>query len=404
MIRFLTLLDKLRTNYWFLPAVMALLSMTMALMLVDVDRSVRLEVVRELGWVYTGGPEGARAVLSAIAGSVISVAGTTFSITIAVLSLASGQFGPRLLRSFMSDRGNQVVLGAFTSTFLYCLLVLRTVRGTDEITYVPHLSVTFGVFLAIVNVGVLIYFINHVAESIQVSKVIERVGDEVDSAIERLFPIAIGESRGAFHLPHSPSRLIRSEESGYIVAIDGDALLTLASRSDTVVKVLARPGDHVVVGVPLVEVWPKKEENGKTFLGTFELGRDRNSFQDAEYALMQVAEIGVRALSSGINDPFTAMACVDRIGNSMCILASRPLPPRDRYDEQGNLRVIAEPYSYPRLVAAAFGHLRQASESQPVVRERIRSTIDLVLSRTDDERFAHALRLEKSRASWTPRQ
>src|SRR5688572_28297158 len=141
--------DRLRSSYWFIPPVIAIAAIFLPLTGIETDRRFRYDVLREQGWVYTGGAEGARAVLSTIAGSIITVAGTTFSIIIAALSLASAQFGPRLLRNFMRDTGNQVVLGTFTSTFLYCLLVLRTVRGLDENTYVPHVSVTVAVLLAV---------------------------------------------------------------------------------------------------------------------------------------------------------------------------------------------------------------------------------------------------------------
>ncbi|RYG42230.1 DUF2254 domain-containing protein, partial [bacterium] len=384
MIRFLTFWEKLRTNYWFVPGLMSICAIVLSFVLVGLDRTVRDDMVRELGWVYSGGPEGARGVLSTIAGSVIGVAGTTFSITIAVLSLATGQFGPRLLRGFMRDRGNQVVLGTFTSTFLYCLLVLRTVRGTDETTYVPHLSVTFAVLLAILNMAVLIYFVNHVAESIQVSRIIEKVGEEVDASIDRLFPEEIGTTEGRTALPEGSSATIRAEESGYVVSVDDDSLLRTAEKHDLVLKLIARPGDHIIRGMPLLSVWPEVGESGDALQGAYALSRTRTSFQDAEFALMELAEIGVRALSPGTNDPFTAIACLDRLAVSMCALAERQRPSAFRHGKQGNLRIVAEPYPYGRLVEAAFGHLRHAAKGQPAVTERLRISLDLVASRASD--------------------
>ena len=129
--RLSSLWDHLQTSFWFLPASMATLATASSFVLVQFDAWLGVEVVRDFGWLYTFGPEGARAVLSTIASSMITVAGLTFSITMLTLQLASSQFGPRLLRNFMSDRGNQLVLGTFIATFVYCLLVLRTVRGTE---------------------------------------------------------------------------------------------------------------------------------------------------------------------------------------------------------------------------------------------------------------------------------
>ncbi len=148
--------------------------------------------VDKLGWIYTRGPDGARAVLSTIAGSMITVAGVVFSVTIVALSLASNQFGPRLLRNFMRDRGNQIVLGTFVATYLYCLLVMRTVQGMDGSQFVPHLSVTVAILMAVASLGVLIYFIHHVAVSIQAPELIANVAHELHEAIDRLFPEELG--------------------------------------------------------------------------------------------------------------------------------------------------------------------------------------------------------------------
>ena len=184
--------QSLRASYWFLPALMALSAALLAVITLRVDGALNAERANRLDWLYTGGASGARDVLAAIAGSTIAVAGTTFSITIAVLQLTSGQFGPRLLRNFMRDTANQAVLGTFTATFLYGLLVLRQVRGLDDFQFVPHLSVTVGIGLGIVSVGVLIYFIHHIASSIQAANVIATTSRELEHAIERLFPVAVG--------------------------------------------------------------------------------------------------------------------------------------------------------------------------------------------------------------------
>jgi uncharacterized membrane protein len=147
---------------------MAAIAIALSFALVNLDASIGTETVRNIGWLYTFGPEGARAILSAIASSMITVAGLTFSITMLTLQLASSQFGPRLLRNFMRDRGNQVVLGTYLATFIYCLLVLRTVRGTEDAPFVPHLAVAGGVLLALASIAVLIYFIHHVANAIRI--------------------------------------------------------------------------------------------------------------------------------------------------------------------------------------------------------------------------------------------
>ncbi len=222
--------EKLRGSYWFLPTVLALLAVLLSFGCLALDERVQPTVLNFQGWVYSGGPEGARAVLATIAGSIITVAATTFSVTIAVLSMAAGQFGPGLLRNFLRDRPNQAVLGTFVATFLYCLLVLRTVRGTDQETYVPHLSVTVGVMLAIVCVGALIFFIHHTAESIQVSHMIDKIGWELDDAVRRLFPGEVAKDATAVDCPEGAPRSVLAKATGYIQEIDADTLVTVTSR------------------------------------------------------------------------------------------------------------------------------------------------------------------------------
>ena len=217
-----------------------------------------------LSWVYTGGPEGARAVLSTIAGSMITVAGVTFSITIVALTLASQQFGPRLLRSFLRDLGNQIVLGTFVSTFIYCLLVLRTVRGNDDAQFVPHLAVTLGVLLAMLSLGVLIFFIHHVSMSIQASQIIANVAADLEGAVARLFPERLGHERtpvtaNTTALPvdfEESASAVPADSNGYVQAIDEDALMTLATERDVVLRIDAEPGRFVRCGTALVRVRP----------------------------------------------------------------------------------------------------------------------------------------------------
>ena len=182
----------------------------LALAAVALDEAVSDRWLQSLSWAYNGGAEGASPVLGTIAGSMITIAGVVFSMTLVALTLASSQLGPRLLRNFMRDTVNQAVIGTFVSTFVYCLLVLRTIRRADEVAFVPHLAVTLGVLLALVSLGVLIYFIHHVAVSIQADQVIARVGKELFESIERLYPRRIGDApEGADPRrlpPHGPIR------------------------------------------------------------------------------------------------------------------------------------------------------------------------------------------------------
>ncbi|MEX0998785.1 MAG: DUF2254 domain-containing protein [Thermodesulfobacteriota bacterium] len=184
------------SSFWFLPALMVASSIAFSFIMIYVDANiVKVSGIESLGWIYENKPEGARALLSTVAGSMITVAGVVFSITIVALTLASTQYGPRLLGNFMRDKGNQVVLGTFIATFTYCLLILRTIRGGEDSSFIPHLSVTIGVLFAIFSISVLIYFIHHAATSIQASNVISGVSKNLKHTIDLTFPERIGQGK-----------------------------------------------------------------------------------------------------------------------------------------------------------------------------------------------------------------
>lgn len=263
--------DSLHSSFWFVPTLMVVLSIAFSFVTIAIDQRLKTNIIENLGWAYSLGPSGSRAILSAIASSMMSVATTAFSITIVALQLASSQFGPRLLRNFMQDTGNQIVLGTFISTFVYSLMVLRTINGVDENEFVPHLSVTCGIGLAIASIGVLIYFIHHSASSIQVDQVIKKVGQELDEAIDRLFPEKIGRSvpklRQDMTLANIPAdfdkiaRPIKVVTSGYIQAIDDDQLMKIATENNVLLRVQHRPGHFVIQGHELTRVFPKEKVN-----------------------------------------------------------------------------------------------------------------------------------------------
>lgn len=387
--------ERLRGSYWFIPSLMALCAFVLCLICLHLDELHRYEALREQGWIYTGGAEGARSVLSAISGSIITVAGTTFSITIAALSLASSQFGPRLLRNFMRDTGNQVVLGTFTSTFLYCILILRTVRGGDDNTWVPHISVTVGVALAVLSVGVLIYFIHHAAESIQISHIISVVGNELDGAVSRLFPERASEGEEEPGLTDEAGEPVCGRRTGYVQAIDEAKLMQIAVGSNSRFELILRPGDYLISGSPLLTSHPALSRSSQEDVRrAFTVGRTRTPNQDAVFAFLQLSEIALRALSPGVNDPFTAVMCIDRISAAVTLLSNRSLPRATQKDEAGEIRIVSKPYNFEQLVEAAYRHIREASSGQWHVRRHLRQRIESVTDIANDPRLRLALRKE----------
>jgi uncharacterized membrane protein len=391
--------DALRSSYWFLPSLILIASIALAFMMLNLDRSGSSEIT-DLWWLYTGGPDGARSVLSAIAGSMITVAGTAFSITIVALQLAASNFGPRLLRNFMHDIGNQLALGAFIGTFVYCLLVLRTIRGENYSPFVPQMSVTVGVGLAIISTGVLIYFIHHASTIIQVSQVIANVSNDLDRAIDRLYPERVGQSSlqhvgeipGEFEQQSAP---IKSNQKGYLQAIDDEQLLKIARQSDLLLCIKTRPGKYVVPSASLVLVYPRAQISPKLtkqINKAFIFGKDRTEQQDIAFPIEQLGEIALRAISPAVNDPFTAIRCIDRLSAGLSQLAQRTFPSPYRYDDQQVLRIIAEPTTFEYLVDRAFNQIRQYAQSDTAVTIRLLEAIAMIATYVETPKQRAALR------------
>lgn len=396
-----------RSSYWFIPAIMTVSVIVLSNITIYLDKML-LEGgwFESLGMIYTNKPEGARALLSTVAGSMITVASLVFSITIVTLTLASTQFGPRLLYNFMRDTGNQIVLGTFIATFVYCLLVLRTIRGGEESPFVPHLSTTIGVILALLSISVLIYFIHHVATSIQASNVITGVSDNLESIINASFPEKLGYEKPEHRqwwitpsdIPTSfdeESQQIVAPESGYLRKVDYETIYQLARKKDAILKILNRPGQFIVEGSPIVLAWPAyiiDKEIGKNIISAFSLGKHRTSEQDVEFAVDQLVEIAVRSLSPGINDPFTAIMCIDQLSARLCQIAERVLPREYRYDEKNQLRLIAKPTTFADILNSAFNQIRQYGRESAAVTIRLLEALIAISSCLQKEEDKSALK------------
>ncbi|MGG6265578.1 DUF2254 domain-containing protein [Leptolyngbya sp. AN03gr2] len=394
--------DTLLSSYWFLPSLILIAAIALALTMLYLDRTGKPGITN-LWWLYTGGPDGARSALSAIAGSVITVAGTAFSITIVALQLAASNFGPRLLRTFMKDIGNQIVLGILIGTFIYCVLILRTIRGENYSPFVPQMSVTVGVVLAVLSTGVLVYFIHHASTIIQVSQVITNVSDDLDRAIDRLFPERIGQSlpdapRQITEIPHEfeqRSASIKATQKGYLQAIDQEKLMKVACRADVLLCLKTRPGKYGVPGTPLVLVYPPEynsEKLAQQIKQAFIFGKERTEQQDIAFPIEQLVEIALRAISPAVNDPFTAIRCIDRLSAGLSQLAQRTFPSPYRYDDQHTLRIIAEPTTFEFLVDRAFNQIRQYAQSDAAVTIRLLEAIALIATYTKTPKQRTALR------------
>lgn len=383
--RLISIWELLRGSFWFLPSLMAAGAVLLSFGAIQLDAAMEADTYGRFEFLYLFGPEGARAILSAVATSMITVAGLTFSITMLTLQLASSQFGPRLLRNFMRDRGNQVVLGTFISTFVYCLLVLRTVKGVEGSSFVPHLAVAIGVVMAVAGLAVLIYFIHHTATSIRIETLLASLAEETAATIDRLFPEKLGqeEPRQDIEPPDfSAGLMIRPRYSGYVQSVDSDALLHLAREEDLVVSVSAPPGTFVTERDPLLCVVISKalaEEKVDALRAVLIVGTERTPYQDLDFSIRRIVEIAQRALSPGINDPTTALYCIDRLREALMRLAGRDMPSSWRHDERGRLRIIAVPVSFETLAVAAFAAVAHYAGTDADVLEGLASALDKVI-------------------------
>lgn len=397
--------EWLRSSYWFVPAVMAFASAGAAAGMLAVDRRVSAEWTTDISWLYSGDANGAREVLATVGGSMITVAGVVFSITIVVLSLASSQFGPRLVRNFLRDTGNEIVLGTFIATFIYCLLVLRAIRGDgDTPGFVPQLSVTVGVGTGLVSLAVLIYFIQHVAASIRVENVIHSASRDVHATLDHIFPERVGEAPDAVTIAageHArlgadpPPYVVTAHRAGYIEHLDGTGLVAIASDDDLVIELLHRPGDYVTVGQPIGRIWRAGDRGrkvGERLRDRVFIGRERTPQHDLVAAVERLTEIAARALSPSLNDPFTAINCIDELSAALCRLATLDLPGAYRYDHDGHLRLIALPVTFAEVVNAAYGPLRVYAAEQPAVLVALLEAIARIGRTTADPQVRVVLR------------
>jgi uncharacterized membrane protein len=371
---FFRLIEGLRASYWFVPSLMAFFAIVLGALMVWLDSGPATGLLDGLGWYQKAKPDGAHQVLSTIAGSMITVAGVVFSITIVAIAYAASQYGPRILTNFMSDRGNQVTLGTFIATFVYCLVVLRTIRGGDEGEFVPQIAVMVGLLLALCSIAVLIYFIHHVPNSIHINNVVARIGKQLLRSVDDRFPAQVGDppdqaeplsaelSAGERALVDGTgAKPVRAEGNGYLEAVDDEALMETACGQDLVVRLHHIPGDYLFDGEVIVSAWPAErvdEATGDALRRSYALGNSRTPAQDIFFLVDELVEIAARALSTGVNDPYTAITCLDWLGAATAQMGRRRMPSPRRVDPQGTVRVIAVPDSYAEFIERGFGRMR----------------------------------------------
>jgi uncharacterized membrane protein len=368
--------EALRTNLWVVPTVEVIAAVALYFATHAIDKAAYSGSLTLPSWMEFGTADAARQILTTLAAAVITVVGVVFSITIVTLTLASTQFGPRMLRNFIRDRGTQFTLGTFVATFVYATLVLISIGpaspGRD---FVPHLSITVAVGLVTLSMAVLIYFIHHIAMSIQLPQVIASIAKDLSRAIDA----ESSQDGVALEAGPSVSELLRrmdegggevpAPSSGYLQFVQHETLIGLAAEKGAVIRLLHRPGHFVVSGHPLATVWPASAGDGvsRALRVAHITGPSRTLAQDLALAVDQLVEIAIRALSPAVNDTFTALTCIDWLGDSLCKVTARWRPLRVHRDSHGYVRVITAHVSYERLIERAFEKIRQAGRGMPAV-------------------------------------
>ena len=389
---------ELRASLWFVPGVMIACSIVLAFGLVELDAWLGREWLSSYPLIFGVGTGGSRGMLTAIASSMLTVATLAFSLTLNAVTQASNQFTPRIFRNFLRDTANQFVLGYFVSVFAFCLIVLRTIRSEDDdgAAFVPSIAVVSGLVLAVGGIFVLIFFIHHIAASLQINRIIDGIVDETKGAIDALYPSRLGEGSEVEPEALEPDEderewiAVRASNHGYLQRIDQEGLMKFAEERNSVMKVNAYIGDFVGTGVPLAAV--KNGRSGKNGSEAddasvrkvnelFSIERQRTIEQDAAFGIRQIVDIALKALSPGVNDTTTAVTCVDGLGELVADLSERRFPEEVRRSDNGSMLVVKAP-NFEYFVSKAFDQIRISGRGNVAVLARLARALLFATLRT----------------------
>ena len=398
--------EELRTTFWVVPALLIVVAVLLFVVTFEVDLAAFHHRITLPVWIRTGSADAERQVLISIAAGVITVVGVVFSITILALTLASQQFGPRMMRNFVRDVGNQITFGVFVGTFVYSVLVLGSINSLSP-TFVPHLSASVAEALLLLDIGVLVYFIHHIARSIQLPEVIAGIASDLMASIDAEFPEQVGEPitearqeesgksvPELLKLVEERGAVVPSPVSGYIQYVGYSHLIGIATRTDSFIRLEHRPGHYLATGRPLAMVWPQgaAPEVALALRKAHVTGPHRTLVQDPVFAIDQLVEIGIRALSAAVNDTFTALTCIDWLSAGLGRVSGRILDEGVYRDAQGRVRLIESDPSYARMVNRSFDKIRQAAGGMPAVLIRLIDSLGSIMLDTTSEEQRAVLR------------
>jgi uncharacterized membrane protein len=377
----------MQVSLWFVPLVMALAAFCLSWLFGLLDALVPNELLNDSRLVLAGTAAEMRSAMIGIAGLILATAGVVFTLLTLPLSTVAAQYGSRLLRIFLRDRITQTVLGIFVGTFCYCLATALAIPTTRTQGELPQISVTFGLIFALAAFASLILLIQHISTMLQAPNIVAAAGAELIEAVgweissdddETQKPM---EARITDSLVESEAYLLQVKQRGYIQFVDPEIIVNLASEKDLMVRLLCKPGQFVSPPKTVALVWPAARVDarlGKHLQRAIQIGNQRTPSQDIEYAINQLVEVAMRAMSPAINDPFTAMTCLDYLADGLAsYIRSGEISP-DLYDNNGKLRLNFESASQEEFLGAAFDQLRHASRDNATVLLHILDAIDII--------------------------
>ena len=342
-------------------------------------------------------PQVAQVILAGIAASIMTVVSIVFAILLMTLTLASMQFSPRIIVSFSRDRVTQWTLGIFLGTFLYCLAALPAARFLPY-PFAPVATVLGAMVLALVCVGLLLFFIHHISQAISVNHIVDRIAEETEAVIDEIMPwphLLNHHVKDAEPLRPNPSEVaVLSHDSGYIRFVDTRRLVALAKHYHVTIRVLRRVGHFVPAGIPLMMVSKGNRlspEGTAELLAAFDFGPTRTLQQDVEFGVLQIVDVALKAISPAVNDPTTAINCVDQLSRILIRFASREPPEDLLYDPPGIVRASIGWIHFERLLEAALEQIRMYSKTDVAVSLRLLRALGDIAASTPDAEFRRIL-------------
>lgn len=365
---------NIKTSFWFIPTVINLGLIFIALSVLRLDKFLAERKHYFPFEIRSFELESLRSFLSTIAGSMITIAGVVFSITILVLAQTASQYTSRVLRNFMRNKINQVTLGIFVGIFVFCLFLITNLHPTDN-----ALTATTGFILAVTGVGFLIYYIHQISISIQATEILRNIQEETEEGIKKLYPNPY-EEKETQSVTFDLICVVLSNQSGYLQAVDIEILHGLASEYTTKIEVLKKVGDFIATGEEICKIEKDaiSDENfASRIYRSFIIGKYRTASQDVAYGIQQVVDLALRGLSPGINDLSTAQVAIDHLKSIYIQLANRDLGSPIHY-QNDQPTIIVPIQSFESLLQLGFKSICANAKDQPTIQEKINQSIEII--------------------------